>query len=104
MNIDLTKILIAIIDLLAAIITYKLIPLIKAKTTEKQRALLEAAVQTAVFAAEQLYGAGEGQKKLDYAVAWLHDRGYDVSRAEIEACVYNYMNGVNETGNGGECA
>ena len=96
MTIDLTKILIAIIDVLAAIITYKLIPLIKAKTSEKERALLEAAVETAVFAAEQIYKAGEGEKKLDYAVAWLHDRGYDVSRAEIEACVYNYLNGVSD--------
>lgn len=91
MTIDLTKIFIAIIELMAAIITYKLIPLIKAKTTEKQRALLEAAVETAVFAAEQIYGAGEGAKKLDYAVAWLHERGYDISRAEIEACVCNYF-------------
>ena len=94
--IDVTKILIAVIDLLAAIITVKIIPLIKARTTEKQRALLKAAVQTAVFAAEQIYGAGEGEKKLDYAVAWLHERGYDVSRAEIEACVYNYLNGMKE--------
>ena len=91
MNIDLTKILIATMELIAAIITYKLIPLIKAKTNEKQQALLQAAVETAVFAAEQIYGAGEGKKKLDYAVSWLHERGYDISRADIEACVCNYF-------------
>ena len=94
--INLTPILLAIIDLLAALITYKLVPLIKAKTDEKQRALLEAAIQTAVFAAEQLYGAGKGAEKLDYAVAWLHERGYDISRADIEAAVYNYINGPKE--------
>ena len=94
--IDLTKILIAIIDLLAAIITYKLLPLIKAKTNEKQQALLEAAVETAIFAAEQIYGAGKGHKKLEYAVTWLSDRGYNVSRTEIEAAVYNYLNGPKE--------
>lgn len=92
--INLTPIIQAIIGVLAALITYRLIPWIKANTTEKQRALLEAAIQTAVFAAEQIYGAGKGAEKLDYAVAWLHDRGYDVSRADIEACVYNYLNGV----------
>lgn len=92
--INLTPIIQAIIGVLAALITYRLIPWIKANTTEKQRALLEAAVQTAVFAAEQIYGAGNGADKLDYAVAWLHDHGYDVSRADIEACVYNYLNGV----------
>lgn len=94
--IDLTKILIAIIDLLAAIITYKLLPLIKARTTEKQRALLDAAVQTAVFAAEQVFGAGHGEEKMEYALVWLQDRGYRVDRAEIEACVYNYLNGLKE--------
>lgn len=96
MSINLTPILLAIIDLLAALITYKLIPLIKAKTNEKQMALIEAAVQTAVFAAEQMYGAGKGAEKLDYAVAWLHERGYDISRADIEAAVYNYINGPKE--------
>ena len=96
MNINLTPILLAIIDLLAALITYKLIPLIKAKTDEKQMGILEAAVQTAVFAAEQMYGAGNGAEKLDYAVAWLHERGYDISRADIEAAVYNYINGPKE--------
>lgn len=94
--IDLTKILIAIIDILAALITYKLIPLIKAKTTEKQQALIEAAVQTAIFAAEQIYGAGEGEKKLEYALEWLRDKGYDVNRTEVEAAVYNYLNGPKE--------
>lgn len=94
--INLTPILLAIIDLLAALITYKLIPLIKAKTDERQMALVEAAVQTAVFAAEQMYGAGKGAEKLDYAVAWLHERGWDISRADIEAAVYNYINGPKE--------
>ena len=101
--INLTPIFQAIIALLAALITYKVIPWIKANTNEKQRRLLEAAIETAVFAAEQLYGAGQGEKKLDYAVAWLHERGYDISRAEIEACVYNYLNGVKpEADNGKE--
>ena len=45
-----------------------------------------------MFAAEQIYGAGHGSEKLDYAVAWLHERGYDISRAEIEATVYDYLN------------
>lgn len=98
--IDLTPIFQALICLIASIITYKLVPMIKAHTTEKQRKLIEAAVETAVFAAEQMYGAGEGQKKLEYAVNWLKERGYTVSRAEIEACVYNYLNGPKEEQDG----
>lgn len=91
-TIDLTKIVIALIGLLSTIITYRLIPWIKANTNAKQQQLLRAAVQTAVFAAEQIYGAGEGEKKLDFAIKWLNDHGYDVSREDIEAAVYELIN------------
>lgn len=93
MHIDLTPIIQAVIALLAAIVTYKLIPWIKAKTTNEQQALLRAAVKTAVFAAEQMYGAGNGEQKLDYVVNWLNERGYTADRAAIEAAVGEYING-----------
>lgn len=92
MNINLTPILQAIIGLLAALITYRLIPWIKARTTASQQEMMRAAVRVAVFAAEQIYGSGKGEEKLDYAFKWLEDRGYTVSRAEIEAAVYESMN------------
>ena len=92
MNINLTPILQAVIGLLAALITYRLIPWIKARTTAAQQEQIKAAIKIAVFAAEQIYGAGKGEEKLDYAIAWLHDHGYDVSRAEIEATIYDYLN------------
>lgn len=92
MTINLTPIIQAIITLLAALVTYRLIPWIKASTSEKERTILSTAVQIAVFAAEQIYGAGHGEQKLDYAVAWLHEQGFDVSRVEIEATVYDLIN------------
>ena len=95
-TIDLTAIIEAILGLCAALVTYKLIPYIKAHTTEKQRALIEAAVQTAVFAAEQIYGAGHGAEKMDYALTWLNEKGYNVNRTEVEAAVYNFLNGPKE--------
>lgn len=91
-TIDLTQIVVALIGLLSALITYRLIPWLKANTTEKQRVLIKAAIQTAVYAAEQMYGAGEGDKKFDYAINWLREQGYDVSKAEIEAAVYELIN------------
>lgn len=87
MNIDLTPILQAVIGLLAALVTYKLVPWIKARTTTEQQAFLNATVKTLVFAAEQLYGAGKGEDKLDYVVSELHERGFTVDRAAIEAAV-----------------
>jgi hypothetical protein len=90
--INLTPIFQAIISLIAALIAYRLIPYIKAHTSEKQQALLQSAIEIAVYAAEQIYGAGHGEEKLEYASIWLQDRGYHVDRSEIEACVYNALN------------
>ena len=94
MNIDLTQIIVAFIGLLSAIITYRLVPWIKANTNEKQQAMIKAAVQTAVFAAEQIYGAGEGEKKFEYAIQWLKEQGYDVDKNDIEAAVYELIHGA----------
>lgn len=94
MNIDLTPIIQAIIALLAAIVTYKLIPWIKAKTTNEQQALLRAAVVTLVFAAEQIYGAGSGAEKLDYVIAELQKKGFTADRNEIEAVIKEYTDAL----------
>ena len=71
--IDLTPILEAIIALIAALVTYKLIPWLKARTTESQQAILMATVRTLVYAAEQLYGAGKGKEKLQYVKQKLQE-------------------------------
>ena len=91
--IDLTPIIEAIIGLLAAIITWKVIPWIKARTTAEQQAMLRATVRTLVYAAEQIYGAGKGAEKMKYVAAQLAAKGYTVDRAEIEAAVGEYING-----------
>lgn len=91
--IDLTPIIEAIIGLLAAIITWKVIPWIKARTTAEQQTMLRATIRTLVYAAEQIYGAGKGAEKLDYVAAQLAVKGFAVDRAEIEAAVGEYING-----------
>lgn len=90
--IDLTPIINAIIALIAAIISVKVIPWIKAKTTNEQQAMLRAAVKTLVFAAEQIYGAGRGEDKLDFVVKQLEKQGFTADRVEIEAAVGEYIN------------
>lgn len=93
MNIDLTPIFQAVIALLAALVTYKLIPWLKSRTTKQQQDNLAAAAKIAVYAAEQLYGANNGEKKLEYARQALLAAGYDVNtdtlRAAIESAVYS---------------
>ena len=91
MTIDLTPIFQAIITLLAALVTYKLIPWIKSKTTAQQQNNLRAMVRVMVFAAEQLYGAGEGKQKLEYVREQLRKAGFDADVNEIEAAVAEYF-------------
>lgn len=93
MNIDLTPILQALLGLLAALVTYRLIPWIKAKTTNEQQALIRALVKSGVYAAEQIYREeGMGQKKMEYVREWLRGHGYNVDVTEIEAAVSEYIN------------
>jgi lipopolysaccharide export LptBFGC system permease protein LptF len=86
-GIDLTQLFQAVIGFLAALVTYKLIPWIQARTTAQQQELLRAAVSVAVYAAEQLYGAGAGKDKLMYVKGQLAKKGYRVDIDEIEAAV-----------------
>ena len=97
--IDLTPIFNAAIVLLAGIITAFVIPWVKtyvlpwiaANTTEKQRNILHGLYKTAVFAAEQIYGSGYGQDKLEYAKNYIRDKGYTVDYDLIEATVKEHF-------------
>ena len=91
-TINLTPIIQAILALLAALVTYRLIPWIKARTTAAQQGNIRAAVRVFVFAAEQLYGAGKGKEKMQYVCDRLREQGFDVDVDEIEAAVGEYIN------------
>ena len=85
--IDLTPIFQTVLGVLAALITQKLVPWIQARTTAQQQEMLRAAVSVAVYAAEQLYGAGAGKEKLMYVKGQLAKKGYKIDIDEIEAAV-----------------
>ncbi len=91
-NINLTPLIQALIAVLAALITYRLVPWIRSKTTGQQRDNLQALIRILVFAAEQIYGAGRGEEKLEYVCERLRERGFEVSLPEIEAEVYKAFN------------
>lgn len=94
--IDLTPIFQAVIALIAALISYKLIPWIKSKTTGQQQSNLYAAAQIAVYAAEQIYGAGQGQEKFQYVLDSLEAAGFKLDGTlayqAIENAVYMMNN------------
>lgn len=85
--IDLTNIVNAVLALAAALITAFVIPWIKANATLKQQENLQDVYRILVFAAEQIYGKGNGEEKLDYVKAQLMERGYTIDTDMIEATV-----------------
>ena len=95
--IDLTPIFQAIIALLAAIITYKLIPWIKARTTNEQQEKMATAYRIAVLAAEQLYGSGYGLDKFQAAKKIIEKSGFTFDENLLEATVYENLTQFKET-------
>lgn len=85
--IDLTPILEALIGLAAALITIYLIPWLRARTTTEQQAHIRAAAEIAVYAAEKIYGAGDGASKLAYALAKLESMGIDIDEERVGAMI-----------------
>ena len=95
MTIDLTPVLQAIIALLATLVTYKLIPWIKSKTTETTYENLMAAAKVAVFAAEQIYKVGNGDQKLAYAIESLEKAGFHLDETTLRNAIEKAVNEMN---------
>ena len=96
MTIDLTPIFQAVIALLAALVTYKLIPWIRSKTTKQQQDNLMAAAKIAVFAAEQIYGAAKGDEKLEYAMEALKKAGFTIDKTLAREAIEKAVHDMNE--------
>ena len=91
---DLTPIVNAVIALIAAIITTFLIPWVKSKIDAAKLAQIVEWVGIAVRAAEQIYNeSGMGEKKKQYVLDFLADKGFTLDpnsiNAMIEAAVKN---------------
>lgn len=82
-----------IIALIGAVITYIVVPYIKANTTEKQRENAKFWVKVAVSAAEQIYKEkGSGKNKKQYVLEFLNSKGIKITEEQlnvlIEAAVF----------------
>lgn len=91
---DLTPIVNSVIALIAAIVTTFLIPWIKSKIDAAKLAQIVEWVGIAVRAAEQIYNeSGMGEKKKQYVLDFLADKGFTLDpnsiNAMIEAAVKN---------------
>lgn len=73
--------------LIIALVGY-LIALVKRKTAVIDNKLLQGIIERLVVAAEQTFGAGNGQAKFEWVAEQLANRGLKVDPADIEALVY----------------
>lgn len=77
-----------IIALIGAVITYIVVPYIKSKTTAEQYKNIEFWVKFAVKAAEQIFNQpGMGQKKKEYVIKFLNDKGIEITRKELDVLI-----------------
>ena len=81
--IDLTPVIAGVIALLAAVLTAVLVPWLKSRLTDAQMEELLAWVEIAVAAAQQLFHQLNGAERLDYALSFLAERGFDVDDAAV---------------------
>ncbi len=94
---DITPIIEAAFMLIAAVITAVIVPYIRSKTTDTQRAELQALVRIAVTAAEQLYvGTEKGKEKKAYVLEWLNERGITVDSEKLDAMIESAVYSLKE--------
>lgn len=87
MKIDITQIIESSVLLISALITTFVIPVLKQKLSTDKREKLIFWIQTAVRAAEQIYGSKTGQQKKDYVVAFLLSKGIVADIDEVTALI-----------------
>lgn len=94
---DITNIIEIIGALIAAIITGILIPYIRSKTTAEQQQTINAWVQIAVTAAEQIFsGSGRGAEKKEYVIKFLAEKGFKIDEASIDVMIESAVEALNK--------
>lgn len=85
--VDLTPLFQAIIGITSVLITGFLVPWLKTKFSSEQLAKAQNWVQIGVYAAEKLYGAGNGDTKLAYVEALLAQHRIRLDTQTLKALV-----------------
>ena len=83
-TIDLTQIILAVITLIFGLLMRYVIPEAKNKLNANQMEMLQIAVKTGVYAAEQLFNSDQGAQKKKYVIDLLASQGFIVDTDLIE--------------------
>lgn len=89
MNLNIQLIVQLIIPIIGLVVTYLLVPYLKANTTQKQRDSIYFWVQLAVQAAEQIFShmEGAGADKKEFVLEFLKEKGIKVSKEELNILI-----------------
>ena len=97
MNIDWTQIILALISLTGAILTAVVIPYIRSKTTKQQRENIYTIIQSAVWAADQMFKASDpsGGIRNTWVMNTLKEMNLDISRKDLVRLVEEAVQELN---------
>lgn len=89
-----------LISILGLVITYFVVPWLKAKTNTQQLTTIEMWVNIAVAAAEQMKAAGIiTTPKKDYVLQFLKDKGVTITDQELDALIEAAVYEINKAKN-----
>lgn len=85
MDIDWTQIILALISLIGTILTVVFIPYIRSKTTKQQRENIYTIIQSAVWAADQMFKASDpsGGIRNTWVMNTLKEMNLDISQKDL---------------------
>lgn len=85
MVIDWTQVILAVISLIGAILTAVVIPFIRSKTTKQQRDNIYTIIQSAVWAADQMFKTNDptGGIRFQWVMDQLKETNLDVTESEL---------------------
>lgn len=90
------RIVLGVISILGAIITYMVVPFLKSKTSKEQRETIMFWVSVAVSAAEQIFNErGMGAEKKKFVVGFLVEKGIKVSLDELDVLIESAVKELN---------
>lgn len=82
------EILKLVIMILSAIVVYRIIPFLKAKTSIEQREEAEYWIRIAIRVAEQIYkDKGQGTLKKEYVLEWLNKNGIQITKEQADVLI-----------------
>lgn len=90
------RIVLGVVSILGAIITYMVVPFLKSKTSKEQRETIMFWVSVAVSAAEQIFNErGMGEEKKKFVVEFLVEQGIKVNPDELDVLIESAVKELN---------